>query len=1718
MTSTNSPSDTSPTPDNAGSSNANDNNSNGNDNGNDNGSSDNRNGRRNNRNRNRRPFRNTTVSADNLRNFKGAIEALPVLGTKVERASQDFSKFTKALHNHVLTNFTYPKDISFAITEFKDPIRIVAADLPTKAKLMSENFITFGDETVGTDEEKKAVVEHNEDLKETISDMRKAAFSEFNKRKTAASSNMAALWGVIMGQCSGSLQQHVKAEDEYKAHMYDAVWLLQTLKKVTSGVTHQSNVYHSTFHALKDLYMMRQKSDETVEEYYRRFETAVDLVHLSHDTKIFDNSGLFALENTKDPNITKTDIDQRFLAIAFIENVCTVRYTALWKELGNSVAMKTDKYPKTLSEATYLLTHWKAPVQAPTRTPLTTGEAHRNRTQLSFLQRPGDPLVCQEITDNKNADGTVRGSDGETHPHITCHNCRWKGHYATRCPAQRQSEFHFGFTQSHFIFNQTYHIGGMSNSTMILDTGSTFNSFFNRRLLGNIQTCDGIRAYSNGGHLDYFEDGIVTTLPALSAYYNPDSLANILSLSEVARYYRVVMDTEQSNCITVLLSGSHCITFLKIGRGLYAYDTANKPKSISETPHVCMFSTVAANKESYSLAEVQGAENARTLQARIGWPSDAQFKDALTAPGTLYNCAITHDDVVRAHDITGGIAHQLLKGKSVRRKKRLFHNVPRINIDAPLLAKNRFDELDVDFMYVQGKPYLITLTRKILFQTLQSFNRISKIGKNKKITYRRGRKDIIEGINKVLKLYTDRDVNIETLHADGEFRKIEGRVDTTVECCATDEHIDRIERRIRVVKERARCYWVSLPYKRAPKLMVDENLFEINGWLNAYPYKHGISNTYSPSAIIQGKGPIDVSTLRVTFGAYCEVYGGTDNTNKERKISCIALRPCNNKGGYYFLNLETGRKIHGHDWTELAIPDRIIDRVHELADEENAPALDEEGCPVFEIDVGVPLNAEEDYSSDEDDQDDNAALDVMNGPDEDDDAASDDDSDGATDTDADEESVDDVGDTDDDNEDEDESVDDHNDDDASITDQNNETDDENLRSDNVETERSEEESNRRPRREGKQPSRYEPTMQGKSYPTTENTFLQDESPQVVPTAHSDGQRRMYSIALNVMFNQMHASKGIKMFKEKAVAAILKEYKQLNDMSVLGRIDYDSLTEEQKQLALDAVNLIKEKRNGKVKGRTCANGSSQRAYVPREEASSPTISLEALMSLFIIFAYEKRKTAVFDVPGAYLHADMPEGKFALLKITGQFVDIVCEVNPEFKQGVRYENGRKVLYVRILKAIYGMIESALLWYELYVTILIDEGYELNPYDKCVANKMVNDNQCTIGWYVDDNIVGHKEESVINDLVQKIDSRFPGLVVQKGPKLDFLGMELVFRDDGKLDIGTVDFLKKMVKEFEEDTGVELNRSYATPAASWLFKIKEAKELCPKFTSFFRKYVMKTLWASKRSRPDLETTMGFLTTRVQVPTKDDWHKLTRLMSFIKNTADDVRTIGADDLHHLLTLIDSAHAVHEKDMRGHTGSVSTMGTGVLDTKSSKQKMNTRSSTETEFVGTSEALPKTIFRCFFMEAQGYKIKYNVLGKDNESEIKLLKNGRDSCTWNSKHIAIKYFWVTDRIKDGQIIVEHCPTDQMIGDYMSKPVQGSLFKTFRSVIMGWKHISEVFKGYIRPEERVENNKKSSISYADVTKGKSKSATWKSELAKKAVAKQDEQLLKEIQFGSH
>ena len=142
-----------------------------------------------------------------------------------------------------------------------------------------------------------------------------------------------------------------------------------------------------------------------------------------------------------------------------------------------------------------------------------------------------------------------------------------------------------------------------------------------------------------------------------------------------------------------------------------------------------------------------------------------------------------------------------------------------------------------------------------------------------------------------------------------------------------------------------------------------------------------------------------------------------------------------------------------------------------------------------------------------------------------------------------------------------------------------------------------------------------------------------------------------------------------------------------------------------------------------------NGSKQKRYLKDGETiSSPTVSKEALVGTLVIDTMKGRDVAIFDITGAYLQAEIPREKNMLMKFRGEFVDVMCDMNPDYEQYAVEENEIRALYVRLLRTIYGCIESALLWY-VFPKTLKGLGFVINPYYKCTVNKMINGKQCTI-----------------------------------------------------------------------------------------------------------------------------------------------------------------------------------------------------------------------------------------------------------------------------------------------------------------------------------------------------------------------------------------------------
>ena len=172
--------------------------------------------------------------------------------------------------------------------------------------------------------------------------------------------------------------------------------------------------------------------------------------------------------------------------------------------------------------------------------------------------------------------------------------------------------------------------------------------------------------------------------------------------------------------------------------------------------------------------------------------------------------------------------------------------------------------------------------------------------------------------------------------------------------------------------------------------------------------------------------------------------------------------------------------------------------------------------------------------------------------------------------------------------------------------------------------------------------------------------------------------------------------------------------------------------------------------------------------------------------------------------------------------------------------------------------------------------------------------------------------------------------------------------------------------------------------------------------------------------------------------------------MKFLKQTAEDKLTLKADGTGELKWYVDASFAVHP-DFRSHTGATMTMGKGAVTSLSRKQGMNTCSSTEAKVVAADEVVGPMLWTKLFLEHQGYPVRKNVLFQDNRSAVLLEENGRKSAGKRSRHLNIRYFFVTDQKAKNNIQIEYCPTDQMVGDYMTKPLHGKKFTGFRQEIM-------------------------------------------------------------------
>ena len=389
-----------------------------------------------------------------------------------------------------------------------------------------------------------------------------------------------------------------------------------------------------------------------------------------------------------------------------------------------------------------------------------------------------------------------------------------------------------------------------------------------------------------------------------------------MSLDNVAKYFRITMDTDAEKAMMLWKDNGEAMKFTPTSKGLYHHNLSPGDGGLWS-----FITTVADKADKYTHRALQRACVTRHFQNIIMRPGARQLMDV--AVSHLKGCPVTKADVKAAEDIYGPNLGAL-KGKTVARPN---PHVP-AGVDqgpTPIMDMHHSVTLAIDVMFINKIAFLITTSRNLKFGTVEAIT-------NRQIT------TIIAKLWSVCQIYHHRGFQVSVILGDPKFEPIRATF-PQLNCCAADEHVPDIERYIRMVKDPVRSTYRMLPFKRVPCLVLIHLIKNAVFWLNALPAMDGVSSTHSPRYILTGwelEYPLHV---RLEFGEYVQTHEKHGNRMTDCTLGAICLGPNgNSQWGHYFMCLSTGARITRDRWTDLPMPREVIQRVTEMGRQQGMPA------------------------------------------------------------------------------------------------------------------------------------------------------------------------------------------------------------------------------------------------------------------------------------------------------------------------------------------------------------------------------------------------------------------------------------------------------------------------------------------------------------------------------------------------------------------------------------------------------------------------------------------------------------------------------------------------------------------------------------------------------------------------------------------------------------
>ena len=570
-------------------------------------------------------------------------------------------------------------------------------------------------------------------------------------------------------------------------------------------------------------------------------------------------------------------------------------------------------------------------------------------------------------------------------------------------------------------------------------------------------------------------------------------------------------------------------------------------------------------------------------------------------------------------------------------------------------------------------------------------------------------------------------------------------------------------------------------------------------------------------------------------------------------------------------------------------------------------------------------------------------------------------------------------------------------------------------------------------------------------------FISEYNVKFVHSNYTDPDEKLFlnSDYFRSYFNTFHVSleKALKENPEETTKATVEEISKLIKMDTFDFISPNEITQEIQDKSIHSFVFVKKKQNSqgqviKTKSRIVVNGASQKLWdgFDKDKYYSPTCKKGSLYSLLNIASFNKYNIRTVDIGNAFVHSPIQEEIY--IKIPANVTNIM--VNNIDTNYSKYLCKNGMIYARLNKALYGLVESPALWNNYLNNELVSYGFRRLFSDKCCYTKTLeNGNKMYLLVHVDDIMIITKNNHDIDNFINYLKTKFETVTQNEDRfNLDYLGINIrIDPSDHSIYLNQ----KGLIKSILDDLNV--TQIASTPSTSALFVDDKNAKFSgiisdAKFIKEFQSILMRINYLIY-SRPDILTSISYLSSRAHRLTWYDFQKLYRLIFYLKNTKDQVLKIKPNNLQ-LKGYADSSWATHSNgsSQAGYVicfGDLDGSNFGYITSNSNKQKIIAKSSCEAELYSLNDCCDNILFFKQLLNELGYPQNSVPIYQDNKSTISMVTKGNG--TKRSKHINIRFFYIHNLVNSQDIELIYLQTDNMIADMYTKSLDGNRFKTFR-----------------------------------------------------------------------